>query len=118
MDKKFIMIVDDEENICLLYKEELLAEGYEVETVENAELALELLKQHQVDLIVLDIMMPGMDGLELLGCIRNIDSQLPIILCSAYGTYKQDFLTWGANAYVKKSANMMELKDTIHQYLT
>jgi len=112
-----ILVVDDEENIRLLYKEELEEEGFIVELAKSGEETLEKLSLFQPDLIILDIKMPGIGGLETLNRIRVIDRDLPIILCSAYGEYKQDFTTWASDAYVVKSADLTELKSTIRKFL-
>ncbi len=82
---KKILVVDDEESIRFLYKEELEEEGYIVECAKNGEEALEKLAAFQPDLISLDIKMPVMDGIEALKRIREKERHLPIILCSAYG---------------------------------
>ena len=114
---KKILIVDDEENIRLLYKEELEEEGFLVELAENGEEALKKLSRFQPDLVTLDIKMPGMGGIEALKRIREMERKLPIILCSAYGDYKQNFATWASDAYVVKSADLTELKSTIRKFL-
>jgi CheY-like chemotaxis protein len=114
---KKILIVDDEESIRLLYKEELEEEGFAVELANNGRDALEKLPLFNPDLITLDIKMPVMDGIEALKRIREVDRQLPIILCSAYGEYKQDFTTWASDAYVVKCADLTDLKSTIRRLL-
>jgi CheY-like chemotaxis protein len=114
---KKILVVDDEENIRFLYKEELEEEGFAIELAKNGEEALEKLRLFRPDLITLDIKMPGMDGLETLKRIRETERDLPIVLCSAYGEYKQDFTTWASDAYVVKSADLTELKATIQKFL-
>jgi DNA-binding response OmpR family regulator len=114
---KRILIVDDEESIRLLYREELEEEGFEVEVAKNGEEALEKLPRFKPDLITLDIKMPGMDGIETLKRIRESERQLPIIMCSAYGEYKQDLTTWASDAYIVKCADMTELKNTIRKLL-
>jgi DNA-binding response OmpR family regulator len=111
------MIVDDEENIRFLYKEELEEEGFKVELAKNGQEALEKLSHFKPDLITLDIKMPEMDGIETLKRIREIERHLPIIMCSAYGEYKQDLTTWASDAYVVKCADLTELKNTIRKLL-
>jgi CheY-like chemotaxis protein len=114
---KKILVVDDEESIRFLYKEELEEEGYIVECAGNGEEALEKLLVFKPDLISLDIKMPGMDGLEALKRIRQTERQLPIILCSAYGEYKQDLTTWASDAYVVKCADLTNFKTTVRKLL-
>ncbi len=114
---KKILVVDDEENIRFLYKEELEEEGFIVELAGNGEEAMEKLSVFRPDLVTLDLKMPGMGGIETLKRIRERDRNLPIVLCSAYGEYKQDFTTWASDAYVVKSADLTELKSTIRRFL-
>jgi len=97
---KRILVVDDEENIRVLYREELEEEGYTVDVAANGREALNKLNTFNPDLITLDIKMPEMDGVETLRRIRGIQRDLPVILCSAYGEYKQDLTTWASDAYV------------------
>jgi len=115
--KKTILVVDDEENIRFLYKEELTDEGYEVILAGNAEEALEKIGRQRPDLITVDIKMPGMDGLEFLQKLKEEEKEIPVILCSAYGSYKQDFRVWASDAYVVKSADLSELKGAIKDIL-
>lgn len=113
-----ILVVDDEASIRLLYQEELQDDGYEVEVATSGAEALEKIKANRPDLVTLDIKMVGMDGLETLARIREIDLELPIILCTAYGAYRQDFGTWGSDVYVTKSSNTDELKSEIKRLLS
>ena len=115
--KKTILVVDDEENIRFLYKEELTDEGYEVILAGNADEALEKIGQQRPDLITVDIKMPGMDGLEFPQKLKEEEKEIPVILCSAYGSYKQDFRVWASDAYVVKSADLSELKGAIKDIL-
>ncbi len=115
---KKILVVDDEENIRLLYQEELEEEGYTVEVAAHGQEALEKLTAFQPDLVTLDIRMPGMDGVETLRKIREVQRDLPVILCSAYGEYKQDLTTWASDAYVIKTSDLTELKGTIRTLLS
>jgi CheY-like chemotaxis protein len=108
-----VLVVDDEENIRLLFKEELEEENYEVETASNGVEALEKLKNSPFDVVVLDIKMPVMDGIQTLNAIKNRNKDQPVILCSAYGEFKQDLSSWVSDGYVVKSADTRELKETI-----
>ena len=112
-----ILIVDDEENIRFLYEQELLDEGYEIILARDGKECLEMVKQQAPDLIILDIRMPRMDGLEAIGKIIEINKDIPIIINSAYSTYKDDFMSWAADAYVVKSYDLDSLKTTIQDVL-
>ena len=103
MEKKKILIVDDEVNQGLLYEQELTDEGYDVDVANSGEKALSMVKEKTYDLVVLDIGMPYMDGLETLGKMLSMDNRLPVILNTAYPSYKDNFMSWAADAYVVKS---------------
>lgn len=111
--KKRILLVEDERTLCLLYEEELSREGYAVTAVTDAEDALAALKAGTFDLIITDIRMPGKNGIELITEIMGLRKDIPIIINSAYQSYKEDFMTWAADAYVVKSASLDELKAKI-----
>ena len=117
MEKKRILLVDDEEGIQLLYREEFEEEGYDVTTASNGEEALEKFTKEPPDLVILDINMPGMNGIEVLRRMKEINSNLPVILSSAYQEYKQDFGSWASEDYIVKSANMNELKNAVRKHL-
>lgn len=114
---KRILVVDDEEGIRQLYKEELEEEGYEVELAERGEEALDKISRSKPDVVILDLRMPGMGGVEVLERIREQDKELPVIMCTAYGEYKRDLTTWASDAYVVKSADLTELKGVIREFL-
>jgi CheY-like chemotaxis protein len=115
--KKKILVVEDEESLRLLYEEELKAEGYEVLTAGNGREAIERLEKGKPDLIILDIVMPVMDGMEALGRIVGKERKIPIILNTSYSGYRQDFMSWAADAYVTKSDDLTELKNKIRELL-
>jgi DNA-binding response OmpR family regulator len=115
--KKKILLVEDEESLRLLYEEELKAEGYEVVTAGNGKEALQQLKGIKPDLIILDIVMPVMDGMETLGQIMGKKRNIPIIIHTSYPGYREDFMSWAADAYVAKSSDLRELKDTVRDLL-
>ena len=105
-----ILLVDDEEYIRRFYAEELSEEGYEVVTVASGHNLLRKINFFQPDLVVLDIKLMDYDGLELLEEIRCHHHDLPVILCTAYDTYKEDSRTFAADYYVLKSFDLTELK--------
>jgi len=117
MAEKKILLVDDEEGIQLLYREEFEDEGYTVDSAYNGEEALEIFRKTPPDLVILDINMPGMNGIEVLRQMKEIKPDLPVILSSAYQEYKQDFGTWASEEYIVKSANMDELKAAVRKHL-
>ena len=112
-----LLIVDDEANIRLLYAQELSDEGYEVVTASSALEALEKLEGPPFDLVVLDIKLKNESGIELLQRIVKERNSLPVILCTAFSCYKDDFSAWLADGYVVKSSDMQELKDEILRVL-
>jgi DNA-binding response OmpR family regulator len=114
---KTVLIADDDKNLALLYEEELTEEGYRVEVVYDAKSAIARIEETPPDLLVLDIRMPGMDGIEALSHILGQNNKLPVILNTAYSNYKDNFMTWAADAYVVKSSDLTELKDTIKDVL-
>ena len=110
---KTILVVDDNQNIGLLYKEELEDDGYQVTVTPTGKEALQKLDNH--DLIILDIKNPAEDSMELMRKIKDDKGDIPIIICSAYGRYKQDFRVWASDATVVKSTDLRELKLTIKE---
>lgn len=115
---KNILIVDDEEGIRGLYESELQTEGYTTYSVPSGEEALKYIGQSQpVDLVILDIKMENMNGLEVLEELRARTGGVPVILNSAYSTYKNNFTSWLADAYLVKSSDLTELKDKVKELL-
>ena len=112
-----ILVVEDEEGLRLLYEEELKAEGYEVFTAQNGREALQQLERIKPDLIILDIVMPVMDGMEALGRIVGKERNIPVIINTSYPGYREDFMSWAADAYVTKSTDLRELKDKVRELL-
>jgi DNA-binding response OmpR family regulator len=113
--KKKLLVVEDEKNLCVLYKEELTKDGYKVTTVMDADTALKLIKKEKFDLIITDIRMPVKNGIELITQIMALRKDIPIIINTAYQSYKHDFMTWAADAYVVKSSSLDELRSKIKE---
>jgi len=115
---KKILLIDDEESIHLLYTEELEEEGYTVYSAYSGEEALDKLGDIDPDLVILDINMPGMTGIEVLRRIKDINCDLPVILSSAYPEFKQDLASCASDDYIVKSANLDELKASVKRLLS
>jgi DNA-binding response OmpR family regulator len=112
---KTILVVDDDEAIRTLLQEELEEEGYKVLIATNARDALKMVAAEALDLVILDIRMPGMDGLEALPRILGIKEGLPVIMNTAYSQYQDSFMSWAADAYIVKSSDLTELKEKIRE---
>ena len=112
---KTILVVDDDEAIRTLLQEELEEEGYKVLIATNARDALKMVAAEPLDLVILDIRMPGMDGLEALPRILGIKEGLPVIMNTAYTQYQDSFMSWAADAYVVKSSDLSELKAKVKE---
>ena len=114
---KRILIVDDEPHLRLLYETELRRTGYETMTADSALQGLEYVETMKPDLVVLDIRMAGMDGIEALQRILERDNNLPVILNTAFSSYRDNYMTWAADAYVTKSSDVTELLETVERIL-
>jgi len=112
-----ILIVDDDDHQRLLYREELERKGHTVLEARSGKEAVGAVMREPPDAVVLDINMPGMDGVETLARLHNLNHRLPIVLNSAYATYRNQFVTWIADAYVVKSSNLEELSRTVQSVL-
>lgn len=112
-----ILIVDDDEHILRLYKEELEEEGYEVVLAKTGVQGLELFEKENPDLVTLDILIPDMDGITLLRRMKELRPRVPIIMSTAYD-YRDDFAVWVSEAYIVKSADLTEMKSMIRKLLS
>lgn len=113
-----ILVVEDNLNQARLYEEELTDEGYAVVLADNGQEALRVFDETHPDLVVLDINMPGMCGLEVMERFLDQNPQVPVILHTAYFAYKDNFMSWAANSYVVKSSDLTNLKSHIREALT
>ena len=114
---KKLLIVDDEKHLRLLYQTEFEAEGYRVDTAADAMEALAMFEHEHYDLVILDIKMPGMDGIEALGKFLGRDNKIPVVINSAYDSYKDNFMSWAADSYIIKSSDLSELKQKVKEAL-
>jgi two-component system response regulator (stage 0 sporulation protein F) len=108
-----ILVVDDERHILQYYSEELAEAGHEVLTLDSGDSLLEKISLCRPDVVVLDIKLGKWDGLELLQDIRKNFYNMPVILCTAYETFKKDLRSIAADYYVTKSYDLSELKGRI-----
>jgi CheY-like chemotaxis protein len=110
--------VDDDDHQRLLYREAFEEEGFAVIEAGTGREALTCVESERPDAVVLDINMPGMDGLDALARLHDICPRLPVILNSAYAAYKDRFVSWLADAHVTKSSNPRELTQAVRDVLT
>jgi DNA-binding response OmpR family regulator len=115
--KQRLLVVDDEDSLRELYRLELEEEGYEVDTAANAVDVMNKLGTGKYDIIILDIQMPGMPGIDLLQKIMARDKRQPVILHTSFASYQDNFMTWLAEAYVVKSSDTSALKQAIKKVL-
>ena len=112
-----ILVVENDKYHLFLYEQELSLEGYNIITAKDGCEALKKVKEHSPDLIVMDIIMPKMDGIELMGRILSGHKKIPIIINTAYTSYMDNFMSWAADAYIIKSSDLNELKNKIKELL-
>lgn len=112
-----LLVVDEEVNTRLLYKDEFQDEGYEVTVAETIEEAMEKVRQCKPDIITLDLKNPGTKGIAFLQKIKEEESGIPVVLCSAYAGYKKDPRVGGCDAFVVQSADLTELKTVVRLIL-
>jgi DNA-binding response OmpR family regulator len=114
---KKVLCVDDDLSLLRLYQDELSEEGYKVILAKDGKEALAKFEKEKPQVVVMDIRMPVMDGIEALTAMMGKDRQVPVILNTAYPQYRDNFMTWGAEAYVIKSSDLTELKQKIREVL-
>ncbi len=112
-----VLCVDDDLSLLRLYQDELSEDGYKVILAKDGKEALKKFEKESPNVVVMDIRMPTMDGIETLTTMLGKDRQVPVILNTAYPQYRENFMTWGAEAYVIKSSDLTELKKKIREVL-
>ena len=115
--KKKLLLVDDDEAIQMVYREEFESDGYQVISALDGQSGLDKYKEEHPDLVILDIQMPGINGVEVLRQMKMINPSVPVILSSAYQEFKRDLGTWASDEYVVKSGNSDDLKDAVRRLL-
>jgi two-component system NtrC family response regulator len=114
-----ILIVDDEKNYLVVLEALLSPEGYEIMTSDKAQEALRLIQESDIDLLLTDMKMPGMTGMELLEEVKKIKPEVPVIMMTAYGTIEMavEAMKKHAYDYITKPFQNEELKLTIRKAL-
>ena len=115
-----ILIVDDEKNYPLVLSAVLQEEGFETLTANSGQEALAVLDSSDVDLVLTDMKMPQMDGIELLQRIKTIDAELPVIMMTAYGTVEKavEAMQKGAYSYILKPFDNEQLVIYVNKAVT
>jgi len=119
MDAKRILIVDDEANMCSIIQDILSDEGYNVMVAENGSEALQVVRKITPDLIITDINMPCMGGLELLREVKNLHTDVQFIIMTAFGELETylNAMSNGAFDYITKPLNIEMLKIMVAKVL-
>ncbi len=106
-----ILIVEDEPKMSRLLELNLGEEGYTTRAAADAETGIKVLRQEKIDLVITDLKLPGMDGLEFLQAVKRVDARLPVIVMTAYGTVETavEAMKAGASDYVLKPFSMEEI---------
>ena len=114
-----ILIVEDEPKMLRLLELNLTEEGYTTHTASDAETGLNTLRQEKIDLVVTDLRLPGMDGLEFLQAVKRVDARIPVIVMTAYGTVETavEAMKAGASDYVLKPFSLEEMKLIVRKEL-
>ncbi len=112
-----VMIIEDDEEMRSLLKDLFEEEGFETDSVSNGVNALEKLSEDHFDLVITDIRMPGLTGLEILPTIRKLNPETPIIVMTAYGSddVRRRSLERGATIYLEKPIHLSKLRTVIHE---
>jgi DNA-binding NtrC family response regulator len=116
---KTILIVDDEKDLCTILSDSLSRDRYRVVTAFNGKMGLQLVEKEKPDLILLDIKMPGMDGIEVLRKIKKMKKEIVVIMFTAYGTLEtaRKAMKLGAYDYVTKPIDLFFLKSLVKEVL-
>lgn len=119
MEKKKILIVDDQYGIRVLLDEVFRKEGYTTFQAANGVQALTIAQNEDPDLVILDMKIPGMDGLEILKRIKNLNQDIQVIMITAYGELDliQEAMRLGALTHFTKPFDIDELRRRVEDYL-
>jgi two-component system, response regulator, stage 0 sporulation protein F len=119
VEKRKILIVDDQNGIRVLLVEVFNSEGYKTYQASNGKLALEIVKRESPDLVLLDMKIPGMDGLDILKHIKQIDPSMKVIMMTAYGELDmiKEATDLGALMHFTKPFDIDELRIVVNHHL-
>ncbi len=112
-----VLIVENNEHQSTLYERELTEEGYTVCVAKDGRQAIAMAREYTPDVVVLDLHLQNMDGLDTLTGLFDIKRSLPIIVYTAYPAYQDSFVGWAVDAYLIKSSDLMPLKQEVARLL-
>ena len=118
-ERKQILVVDDEPNLRRVLSAQLERDGYDIHVAEDGEEALGVLREHHIDLVITDLRMPKLDGMELLRRVVELDDQLPVVMLTAHGTVDNavEALKTGAFDYITKPFDQVEVRTIVRKAL-
>lgn len=118
-ETQIILVVDDDEGLREGLSRLLEDEGYQVLCADNGDRALEIIRQTHIDLILTDMRMPGMSGIELLKNVRAVNERVGVIILTGYGEIESyiEAMNFGAMEYVSKPFKVNELKFIVNKIL-
>ena len=118
-ERKQILVVDDEPNLRRVLSAQLERDGYDVHTAEDGEQALGMLKEHHIDLVISDLRMPKIDGMELLRRVVGSEEAMPVVIITAHGTVDNavEALKTGAFDYITKPFDQAEVRTVVRKAL-
>jgi len=114
-----ILVIDDEEEMCWALARAMRKEGYSVATVTDPRQGLEMFVRDGADTVLLDLVMPGMDGLAVLKQIRAIDKKVPVVMITGHGSMENalNLMNAGATGYVTKPFDVKDIREIIRRML-
>lgn len=112
-----LLIAEDDNNLRHLYQRSFTDDGFKVILARTGKEAISKVKKEKPDVIIMDIRMPGMSGLEAMNEIKSFAKKIPVIINTAYPLYQDDFSAWPAAAYLLKSSDLTSLKNEVSKVL-
>src|SRR5689334_14988088 len=118
-ERKQILVVDDEANLRRVLSAQLARDGYDVHTAEDGEAGLAFLREHHIDLVITDLRMPKVDGMDLLRAALRDDPSRPVVMLTAHGTVDNavEALKTGAFDYITKPFDQNEVRTIVRKAL-